>query len=151
MASERRIRYTDPYSGETTVVKRYVVSFPPNFGGSDDAAGIDGLVDEYAVKFARGVFRRLALGIMAVTPDGYGTADLDGISVKFEAYKMDRALARVFSEMKLSSGFGGISARDMKSFLDTAAVKVPGFTKTFGSTDQILRKIEQKYDGKPVQ
>ncbi len=64
---------------------------------------------------------------------------------------MDRALARVFSEMKLSSGFGGISARDMKSFLDTAAVKVPGFTKTFGSTDQILRKIEQKYDGKPVQ
>jgi hypothetical protein len=144
LASERRVRTYNPNTEEITVDKRYVVSF----SASGENNGDLGLIEEYANKGLRGIAKRTFNFIDLIAPEGYGTQDVDGLAAKREAYTLDVPLRKIYSNLGLSTDLGGITATDMVRFLDTAASSVPRFTPTFGTTQQILQRIEEKYDGK---
>jgi hypothetical protein len=130
-------------TGEFEIEKRYSVSFPANLG--DTLAPVTGLADEYATSTLSGGAKWLARLLSYVTPDGYGTWDVKGIGAKFEAYKMDPELRKIANDLKLSDTLYSISADQARAFLNHAA-QLPNFTTTYGTTEQILQNLSEKYD-----
>ena len=143
LAHERRVQHYNPNTGETEIAKRYVVSFSL----SDENDPTLGMVEEYANKGLRGVAKGVFRFADFIAPDGYGTPDIDGLGAKWNAYKMDAPLKNLYSNMSLTTDLGGITTAQMRGFLDAAGSKVTNFTSTYGTTDQIMKRIEQKYDG----